>query len=175
MSDFQTYEQPLLWYVLHTKSRAEKVVNEILVKKSIEVFLPSVNVRSKRKDRKVMLNLPLFPGYLFVKSDLQAHEHLSILKTPGAVKLIGNKEGPVPVETSVVESLKIMVSTGESILTGTQFRKGERVMVIRGPFTGVTGIFSKYRGEGRVIVFIDILGQSASVEVDEEDIERLTP
>jgi transcription termination/antitermination protein NusG len=175
MSDILMNDRPPLWYVLHTKSRAEKVVNEVLIKKSIEVFLPTIHVRSKRKDRKVMLDLPLFPGYVFVKTDLHAQEHLSILKTPGAVKLIGNKEGPVSVETPIIESLQIMVGTGESILTGTQFEKGEKVMVIRGPFSGVTGIFSKYRGEGRVIVFIDLLGQSASVEVDEEDIERLIP
>ncbi|GAB6096190.1 UpxY family transcription antiterminator [Desulfatiferula olefinivorans] len=164
---------PPLWYVLHTKSRAEKVVHDVLVKKSIEAFLPTARVPSKRKDRRVMLDLPLFPGYVFVKTDLQADRYLSILKTPGAVKIIGNKEGPVSVDTPIVDSLRIMVRSGQSILTENLFRKGQKVMVVRGPFTGVTGIFSAYRGTGRVLVFIDILGQSASVEVDEEDIERI--
>lgn len=164
---------PPLWYVLHTKSRAEKVVHELLAKKSIEAFLPTTHVRSKRKDRRVMLDLPLFPGYVFVRTDLQADRYLSILKTPGAVKLIGNKEGPVSVGTPIVESLQIMVRAGQSILTENSFQKGETVMVVRGPFAGVTGIFSTYRGSGRVIVFIDLLGQSASVEVDEDDIEQI--
>lgn len=172
MSDI-IHELPDLWYVLHTKSRAEKVVHDLLAKKAIEAFLPTATVRSKRKDRRVMLDLPLFPGYVFVKTDLYAEHYLSILKTPGAVKLIGNKSGPIPVAESIVESLQIMVQSGESILTGTEFFKGEQVRVIRGPFSGVTGIFSNYRGNGRVIVFIDLLGQSASVEVDEEDIERI--
>lgn len=167
-------ELPDLWYVLHTKSRAEKVVHDILVKKSIESFLPTATVRSKRRDRKVMLDLPLFPGYVFVKTDLYAERYLSILKTPGAVKLIGNKSGPVPVGDSIVESLQIMVQTGESILTGLQFQHGDPIRVIRGPFSGVTGVFSTHKGHGRVIVYIDLLGQSASVEVDEEDIERIT-
>ncbi len=162
-----------LWYVLHTKSRSEKVVNDILMKKSQEVFLPTAHVRSKRKDRKVMLDLPLFPGYVFVRTNLYSENYLSILKTPGAVKLIVNKEGPVAVDTSIIESLRIMVKSGESILTGFQFEKGEKIMVMKGPFAGVSGIFSMYKGIGRVIVFIDILGQSASVEVDEEDIKRI--
>ncbi|MBU1168153.1 MAG: UpxY family transcription antiterminator [Proteobacteria bacterium] len=165
--------QSPLWYVLHTKSRSEKVVNEILVKKTIEVFLPTIIVPSKRKDRRVMLDLPLFPGYVFVKTDLKSDEYLSILKTPGAVKLIGNKDGPVAVGAPIIESLQIMVRAGENIVTGPQFTKGEKVIVIRGPFTGVTGIFSTYKGIGRVVVFIDILGQAASVEVDEDDIERI--
>lgn len=167
------HELPDLWYVLHTKSRAEKVVHDLLTKKAIESFLPTALVRSKRKDRRVMLDLPLFPGYVFVKTDLYAEHYLSILKTPGAVKLIGNKSGPIAVADSIVESLQIMVHSGESIVTGNQFVTGERVKVIRGPFTDVTGIFSDYKGKGRVIVFIDLLGQSASVEVDEEDIERI--
>lgn len=167
------HELPPHWYVLHTKSRAEKVVFDQLSKKSIDTFLPTARVLSKRKDRRVMLDLPLFPGYLFVKTDLEVRHYLSILKTPGAVKLIGNKEGPVPVQDVIVESLQIMVSTGESILTGLQFQKGDMVKVIRGPFEGVTGTFSRYHGVGRVIVFIDLLGQSASVEVDEDDIEQI--
>jgi len=59
-----------LWYVLHTKSRFENVVNDGLGKKSIEVFLPKITVKSKRRDRKAMIRVPLFPGYLFVKTDL---------------------------------------------------------------------------------------------------------
>lgn len=166
-------ELPSLWYVLHTKSRAEKVVFDLLSKKTIDTFLPTTRVRSKRKDRRVMLDLPLFPGYVFVKTDLEANHYLSILKTPGAVKLIGSKAGPIPVDDTIIKSIQIMVQSGESILTGLQFQKGDPVKVIRGPFIGVTGTFSTYHGVGRVIVFIDLLGQSASVEVDEEDIERI--
>ena len=40
------------WYVLHTKSRFENVVNEGLIKKSFEVFLPKIKVRSRRRDRR---------------------------------------------------------------------------------------------------------------------------
>jgi len=73
-----------LWYVLHTKSRHETVVNAGLLKKSMEVFLPRVKVRSKRRDRKAMIQVPLFPGYLFIKTDLHPHTHLEIVKTAGS-------------------------------------------------------------------------------------------
>lgn len=161
------------WYVLHTKSRFENVVNEGLIKKSIEVFLPKVQVRSKRRDRKALIRVPLFPGYLFVKTDLSPNEHIEIVKTAGAVRLIGSKDGPVPVPLDTVESLKIMVQANHPVLTGTRFKKGDRVMVVSGPFTGVTGTFVRYKGKGRVVVMIEALGQYAGVDVDEEDIEIL--
>jgi transcriptional antiterminator NusG len=161
------------WYVLHTKSRFESVVNGGLIKKSIEVFLPKVQVKSKRRDRKAMIRVPLFPGYLFVKSDLNPNEHLEIVKTVGAVRLIGNKDGPIPVPSDTIKSLEIMVGENNTVITGTRFKKGERVMVVYGPFTGVIGTFVRYRGKGRVIVNIEALGQFAGVDVSEEDIEKL--
>jgi len=162
-----------LWYVLHTKSRFESVVNDGLLRKQVEVFLPKITVRSKRRDRKAMIRIPLFPGYVFVKTDLHPHHHLEIVKTAGAVRLIGSKQGPVPVPDDTIESLKIMVSTDFPVSTGNRLQKGEKVMVVSGPFAGVTGTFVRYRGHGRVIVNIEALGQYAGAEVSEEDLEVL--
>jgi transcription elongation factor/antiterminator RfaH len=161
------------WYALHTRSRFENVVNEGLIKKSVEVFLPKIQVPSKRRDRKLMIRLPLFPGYLFVKTDLNPVEHLEILKTVGSVRLVGNRSGPVPIPNETIGSLKIMVASDHPVTTGTRLRKGDRVIVVEGPFTGVIGTFVRYRGKGRVIVNIEALGQSAGVDVSEEDVEKL--
>ena len=161
------------WYVLHTKSRFEKVVNEGLLKKSFEAFLPTMHVKSKRRDRKLMIDIPIFPGYTFVKSSLCASENLSILKTAGVVKIIGNMAGPVSVSSDIITSLQIMTSASKTIEPENRFNKGEKVIVLYGPFTGLTGQFYKYKGKGRVCVNISLLGQSASVEIEEEDIEHI--
>lgn len=159
------------WYALHTKSRFEKVVSESLNRKSIDVFFPKVSVRSKRKDRKKVIRVSLFPGYVFVKSNLDPREHLEILKTTGAVRLVGTADGPVSIPSENIESLKIMVAGGKEIITGTQFEKGDKIMVVNGPFAGMSGIFDRYKGQGRVLVYISALGQFAGVEVDEDDIQ----
>jgi len=168
-ADILTYE----WYVIHTRSRFENVVNDGLLKKSFEAFLPKVQVPSKRKDRKLMIRVPVFPGYLFVKTDLSAKEHLDIVKTVGAVRLVGTKDGPVSVPDETIASLKIMVNSDSPIITGRRLVKGDKVMIVNGPFTGVIGTFSNYRGKGRVVVNVDALGQTAGVDVDEDDIELL--
>ena len=161
------------WYVLHTKSRFENVVHDGLCGKSMEVFLPKITVQSKRKDRKKMIRVPLFPGYVFVKSDLAPNHHLDIVKTVGAVKLVGNKLGPISVTKDTIDSLKIMVASDQHVETGYAFSKGDRVVVVQGAFSGVTGIFDRYGSKGRIVVHIEALGQFAAVEVDVEDVEKV--
>lgn len=162
------------WYVVHTRSRFENVVSDGLLKKSFDVFLPKVQVPSKRRDRKQMIRIPVFPGYLFVKTDLSVHEHLSIVKTIGLVRLVGTKSGPVSVPDETIASLKIMVNSDNPIITGKRLARGDKVMVVKGPFTGVIGTFSNYRGKGRITINVDALGQTAGVDVHEDDIEPLS-
>jgi transcription elongation factor/antiterminator RfaH len=174
MKDIEsTYELSRAWYALHTKSRFENVVNDGLSKKSMEVFLPKIKVKSKRRDRRLMIHVPLFPGYIFVKTDLNPTEHIEILKTTGAVRLVGNNNGPLSITDQTIDSLKIMVSTDQLIETGSRFKKGDRVMVVEGPFSGVVGTFVSYKGRGRVLVNIEALGQYAAVDVSEDDVEKI--
>lgn len=162
------------WYALHTRSKFENKVYDALIKKSIEVFFPKVQVRSKRRDRKVMLNVPLFPGYMFIKTDLNPCEYIEIIRTVGAVRLIGNKDSPVSISSESIESLKIIVAQNNPIITGIRFKRGDRVIVVYGPFAGVTGIFDRYEKKGRVLVYIEALGQFAGVNVSKKDVEILS-
>jgi transcription elongation factor/antiterminator RfaH len=162
------------WYVLHTRSRFEQVVFTGLEGKSLETFLPKITVMSRRKDRRKTLRVPLFPGYVFVKSDLDAHERLEIVKTVGVVRIVGNRQGPVPVPDEAIDSLRIMIAAGDDIQTGSRFKKGDRVIVVEGPLTGVKGTFVRHKGgSGRVVVAIDAMEQFASVQVHEDDLEKI--
>ena len=122
-----------------------------------------------------MIQKSLFPGYMFVKTDLNPKGYLEILKTHGVVGLIGNNTGPIPLPDDDIESLKIMVAGEKEIATGTKLKKGDKVVVINGLFAGVAGIFEHYRGDNRVIVNFEALGQFAAINVNEEDIEMMLP
>ena len=167
---------PLLpaWYVLHTRSRHEETVRTGLTKKSVTVFLPKIATPSRRRDRRVVLQVPLFPGYIFVHTSLAPEKHLNILKTVGAVRLIGSSKGPLPVPPGAIESLKIMVASDREVETGNTFRRGDRVMVTQGPFTGVSGVFVRFKGRTRIMVNIEALGQFAAVEVQADDVIPLS-
>jgi transcription termination/antitermination protein NusG len=161
------------WYALHTRSRFENVVLDGLERKEVEVFLPKITTQSRRLDRKKMIQVPLFPGYLFVKTILNPFEHLKIVKTIGVVTFVGNLQGPIAIPMESIESLKIMVMNSEELLSGLKYKHGDRVRVISGPFSGVWGEFVRYRGKGRVVVNIAALGQNAAVNVSEDDIEMI--
>lgn len=161
------------WYVLHTRSHFENVVFTSLSGKQLETFLPKMRVKSRRKDRHKMIDVPVFPGYVFVRSTLLPAEHVDILKTVGAVRLIGNSAGPVPVPDDTIDSLRIMTNVPDSVFTGHRFERGDRVLVTAGPFAGVIGVFSRYQGLERVVVEVEILGRFAAVEVTEADVEPL--
>jgi len=146
--------EQLNWFVLLTRSNFEQTVHTSIVKKKIETFLPKTKRKSRRKDRTLMVEIPLFPGYVFVKTTVTPSDQLTILKTIGAVRILGNQSGPVPVPQSQIESLKILTSANMDLITGTNIRlkKGDTVMIIEGPLAGMKGEFSRHKGKNRVVI-----------------------
>ena len=97
-----------------------------------------------------------------------------MLKTAGVVKLIGNRDVPIPVKPEIIESLKIIVQANEQVETVNCLKQGDAVRVVAGPFAGVIGIFIQYQSAVRVVVNIDAMGRAASINVAAEDVESLS-
>jgi len=152
----------LNWYALLTRSNFENTVQNSINKKNYQTFLPKTKKKSIRKDRNKMIEIPLFKGYIFVK-------------TTGAVRLLGNQSEPVPIPTAQIESLKILTSASMDLITGVNIRlkTGDPVMILQGPMAGIKGEFIQYKGQSRVVIKIDALGQYAGVDVEEENVEKL--
>jgi transcriptional antiterminator NusG len=167
---------PIDWFALLTKSNFEKTVKKSIANKNIEVFLPTIKRKSQRKDRSLMIEVPLFSGYVFVKSAYEPQAQLDILKTTGAIRLLGNKAGPIPIPEIQIESLKILTSTTMNLITGKniKLKQGDLVMILEGPLAGMRGEFTRYKGKKRVVIKIDALGQYAGVEVEEENVEKVS-
>jgi transcription termination/antitermination protein NusG len=165
----------LNWFALLTRSNFEQTVYNSITGKKIDAFLPRTRKKSQRKDRKLMIEVPLFPGYLFVKSAIDPPSQLNILKTTGAVRLLGNTQGPLPIPDSQIKSLQLMTAANVDLITGSSMllQQGDPVMILEGPMAGVKGEFTRHKGKGRVIIKIDLLGQFAGVEMDGENVEKI--
>lgn len=165
----------LNWFALLTRSNFEQTVYDSITGKNIDAFLPRTRKKSKRKDRKLMIEVPLFSGYLFVRSTIDPAAQLNILKTLGAVRLLGNTKGPLPIPDSQIKSLQLMTNANVDLITGSSMllQKGDPVMILEGPLAGVKGEFTRHKGKGRVIIKIDLLGQYAGVEMDGENVEKI--
>lgn len=168
----------LHWYAVHTRSRHEKKVNDMLRGKVAESFLPLVEVQSRRRDRRKFYPKVLIPGYLFIHDRLTSDLQLDVLKTPGVVKVLKHKIGseniPCPIPDEQIDSLKILLASKAEITPFTDLQVGEKVEVISGPFMGAVGELVRLEpNKNRLIVTIDIVNQSVAVEIDVTDVQKL--
>ncbi len=162
------------WYALHVKSRHEFQAFERLTGAGIETFLPSWKKNSQWKDRNKIIQLPLFPGYLFVRTDNNHATRLAILKTKGVVRILGTIPGePEPVPDEQVLSLKKIIDTGINIDPFPYLREGQRVRIIRGPLAGIEGILAQKPNHRCLVLSVDIISQSTAVTIEAGDVEAV--
>lgn len=168
-------ELSLRWYALHTRSRFEEKVYEGLCGKSLESFLPRIQVMSRRKDRRKKILVPLIPGYVFVRSLLVPEDYYQIIQTVGVVRMISFKGQPVPANDQEISSLMLLDGTDRTVQNRAFMRKGERVMIMEGPFRGLTGFYLRHKGKtDRVVVSVELLQRSLEVEIEDWLLERVT-
>jgi transcription antitermination factor NusG len=150
------------------------VVCKALGAKQFEAFYPRMLVMSKRKDRRLKIKVPILPGYVFVRSCLDPEGYINILKTPGVVRLVGFNGHPVPADEMEVRSLMILDGTDRTVQNRAYINKGDRVRIMEGPLKGLVGFYSRHKGKtGRVIVSIELLKRSLSVEIDDWVLDRI--
>jgi transcriptional antiterminator NusG len=162
----------LNWYAVYIQSRHEQKVYGRLLKKSIETFLPLIERWSRRRDRRKRINLPLFPGYLFVRTPMDAYSHLEILKTDSVVRILGNDGTPIPIPDEEIFTVQALIKSGMSVTACAYLKEGMRVRVVNGPLVGIEGILLKTQPQkNRLVLSVDLLKESVSVEIDELDVE----
>ncbi len=114
----------------------------------------------------------MLSGYVFVHMVLDGYVHVAIVKTPAVPCSIRNSEGPLPVPQHQIEGLLIMMNAAQALTVHSFLKEGEPVSVIRGPLQGCVGIPDRIdHKRGRLIVRLDILKKSVSVELNIEDRE----
>jgi len=161
------------WYALHTYPRHEKRVYGDLGLHSIECFLPLYETVHRWKNGcKVRVELPLFPGYLFVKID--PRQRVKVLGLPGAVSIVGSISGPWPLPDAVIVSLRERLQA-RKFAPHPYLAIGQKVRIKSGPLADLTGYLVRQSGGLRVVISVDLIRQSAAVEVDAGDVEPIGP
>ena len=111
----------------------------------------------------------MFRGYVFVKINLHI-DKLNVLQTPGIVKFIHFKNQIPAIPKEQIFWLDALLSSESEINHETQYLPGNEAEVIAGPFKGLKGKVIKQKSVLRVILWIDIIMQGISVEMDSADI-----
>lgn len=162
------------WYAVYTLSRHEQKANERLLKKNIETFLPMIERWSRRRDRRKRISLPLFPSYLFVRTSMDAYSHLEILKTDSVVRVLGNDGKPISIPDEQIFAIQVLMKNGIVVTSCPYLKEGMKVRVVHGPLIGVEGMLLKIQPQKhRLVLTVDLLKESVSVEIDELDVEPI--
>jgi len=168
-----SFTSPEQWFALLVKSQHEKSVACTLEGKGYEQFVPLYSVNRSWSDRLKQLTLPLFPGYVFCRFDV--NYRLPILVTPGVLRVIGVGKVPLPVNDSEIEAIRSIVKSGLQAEPWPFLKVGQRVRIERGSLEGVEGILLAVKKPYRLIVSVTLLQRSVAVELDQDWATPLAP
>lgn len=153
------------WYVIYTRSRAEKKVRDELTFNNIESFLPLQKQLRQWKDRKKWVEIPLMSGYCFVRINRKEYE--KVLQTQGVVCFIKFEGKAAEIPDSQIEYLKQMLGQYdfEVNVTAENFSPGKKVEVIAGPMIGLRGELVETRGKNKFILRFTQINSVFTVEI----------
>jgi transcriptional antiterminator NusG len=166
---FQSCQHP--WYGIRIRSNQEKTAVISLKSRGYEPFLPLYRARRRRSDRVVTAELPLFPGYIFCRFDHK--QRLPIMTAPGVVSIICFGEDPAPVLDEEIEAVRAIVDSGLGAEPSPFLREGRRIRVIQGPLKSLEGTLVRRESSWRLVISVELLQRSVSVEIDPTHIEAL--
>jgi len=156
------------WYAAYTCANHEKRAGEQLHQRNVEHFLPLYETVHRWRDRRVRLQLPLFPGYLFVR--LALRDRLRVLQVPGVVRLVSSGEHPIALPENEIETLRRGLYGGLCPQPHPYLTAGRHVQIKGGPLAGMEGILLRRKSSFRVVLSIDLIMRSVAVEVDGADL-----
>jgi transcription antitermination factor NusG len=160
-------DQTLLpWYAIRVRSKFEKIVSTALSGKGYQEFVPLYRSRRKWSDRSMDLDLPLFPGYLFCRLDVQ--KRLPILTTPGVISIVGTGKVPVSIPEQEIEAIQTVINSGLNVVPWPRLAVGTKVVIEEGPLQGLEGVTLAVDKKYRLLVSVPLLQRSVSVEIDRE-------
>lgn len=159
------------WYAAYTRANHEKRVSEQLCVREVEHFLPLYSSVRRWKDRRVMLELPLFPGYVFVRMALR--DRLQVQTVPGVARLVGFDGTPAALPDGEIDALRTSLGGAARLEPHPYLVAGRRVRVIRGPLAGMEGVLVRRKGTFRLVISIELIQRSVALDADVADVEAV--
>jgi transcription antitermination factor NusG len=163
--------QEARWYAIRTRSRHEKVAANELAQREIQVFLPLTTSTRQWSDRRVEVELPLFPGYAFVRVAYFSGERVRVLQANGVVGFVGQSPAGVFIPDEQIEAIKILLERKVAVTDHPFLKIGQRIRVRGGVLNGVEGILVAMNGSRNLIISVEPIQRSLCVKLDGYDVE----
>lgn len=152
------------WFAILVRTGREKSANLLLENAGYECFLPVSKSTRRWSDRTKLIEVPLFPGYLFCR--MNPHNRLTVLMTPGVMQIVGVGKTPIPVEEEEIEAIHRVQKSGLSAMPWPYMQIGNVAQILEGPLRGLTGIIVKIKSGVKLVLSLSLLQRSVAVEVE---------
>jgi transcriptional antiterminator RfaH len=160
------------WYVVNTKPRQETIAQWNLDRVGVEAFCPQLKQNKVIRRKKQVVVGPLFPGYLFVRFNVDTH-YRAVNYAQGVRGVVAFDSVPAKVDDEMIESIKSRLEDGCVIIQPSSFTPGETVRVQEGPFEGLEAVFEREMPvQQRVVLLLNALSYQARVVVDLENVVK---
>ncbi len=161
------------WFVVNTRLREEDLAEQHLRRLELETFAPRIRqLRVIRWKQRVVIG-PLFPGYLFVRCNLEMH-YRAVNYAHGVRCLVAFGLTPARVDERLIDSIKSRLHDGYLTVQPSVFRKGDMVRITAGPFQGLEAVFEREMSDRqRGVLLIQALSAQLSVVVDLKQVTSL--
>jgi transcription antitermination factor NusG len=156
--------------VLFVRTNQEKTTASRLDHLQIRHFLPCFRSLRQWKDRRVMLDVPLFPGYVFVH--LPHAERMRVLTLPNVLYFVGSGSSPAVLTDEEIAWIGRGLQSGNA-MPHECLNEGQRVVITSGALAGLKGILVRKVNNTRIVVSLDSIGRAFAVEVDLESVRAL--
>jgi transcriptional antiterminator NusG len=172
------------WYIIHTYSGFETKVAESLKQRAEafgmgdaigQVLIPTEDVVEMRDGKKVVSSKKFFPGYVLIQMEMSDNAWHVVKNTPKVTGFVGSGPKPTPIPDEEVERIVNRVKEAvEKPKPKFDFRSGETVRIVDGPFSNFTGTVEEVNEDRSTLkVMVTIFGRSTPVELEFLQVERL--
>lgn len=161
----------LSWYAVQTWPQYEKKVTAEFQRKDVETFLPLLSSKRQWSDRRRIVQVPLFPSYVFVRIAPGPSARIPVVRTNGVGGFVGVRGIGVPIPDSEIESVRLLLARGVTFQQHPFLNVGRRVRVRGGSLDGVEGILLAKNDDLSLVVSVQIIQRSVSIWISGYQVE----
>jgi len=156
----------LSWYAVRTRPRFEKKVVSELKLKGIETFLPVSATKRQWSDRRTLVHLPIFPGYVFVRIAASLANRITVLRTNGVLNFVGPRDMGVSITDQEIESVRAVADRNVVFEPHPYLHTGDKVCIRGGPLDGITGVLETINRDKSLVISVNLIQRSIAMRIE---------
>ena len=124
-------------------------------------------------DRRKLVELPLFSGYLFVHATVSPQIRRIVLFARGVAGFVAMRGEPVSIPDEQIDNVKELLAKNIRCAAHPFLKVGQRVRIRGGSLEGLEGILVSHNGDRKLVISVNTIERSFSIGIKGYDVEVL--